>query len=130
MSVRNGHCWQPSCQQFCRFFTVRFLTVLALQTFLQYPASESWYSHHYLSLWLSSHYVCCWMFVGLTHQIPDKLSTWTSGVSGAELMLSITHCLFRFTRIWSTLPNDVSSEIVLNLFSFSRKLRECLYTYH
>ena len=35
-----------------------------------------------------------------------------------------------FPRIWSTLPDDVSSEIVLNLFSFSRSLRRCMYIYH
>ena len=35
-----------------------------------------------------------------------------------------------FPRIWSTLPDDVSSEIVLNLFSFSRSLRRCVYIYH
>jgi hypothetical protein len=35
-----------------------------------------------------------------------------------------------FPRIWSTLPNDVSSEIVFSLFSFSRNLRRCMYIYH
>ena len=35
-----------------------------------------------------------------------------------------------FPRIWSTLPDDVSSESVLNLFSFSRSLRRCVYIYH
>ena len=33
-----------------------------------------------------------------------------------------------FPRIWSTLPADVSSEIVLNLFSYS--LHRCVYIYH
>ena len=40
-----------------------------------------------------------------------------------------------FPRIWSTLPDDVSSDIALNLFalnlfSFSRSLRRCVYIYH
>ena len=35
-----------------------------------------------------------------------------------------------FPRIWSTLADDVSSEIVFNLFSFSRRLRRCVYIYH
>ena len=35
-----------------------------------------------------------------------------------------------FPRIWSTLPDDVSSEIVFNLFSFSRRLRRYVYIYH
>ena len=34
-----------------------------------------------------------------------------------------------FPRIWSTLPDDVSSEIVFNLFSFSCMLCWCVYIY-
>ena len=35
-----------------------------------------------------------------------------------------------FPRIWFTLPDDVSSEIVFNSFSFSRRLCRCVYIYH
>ena len=90
---------------------------------------------------ISPYHVCCWCLwgkYGISWEVYIKLNT-----SNSRHAVNVDFRHFRsrtdafhnslfvsFPRIWSTLPDDVSSEIVLNLFSFSRSLRRCVYIYN